>query len=222
MKVSISESDWNKLRFEHRDPVEFFGSWLPRANSRCVQLLPVQCDHRWGRHWAGGRAHKGAGGLHQSGQTFAETEAARVPGRIFYQERKRFTFNNQTTDAARVSTCMAFYIFRKMGVPASRCNFAHIHVNENDMGIYANVEPIKKPMLQRLFGDDSGNLYEGTASDIRNEFDARVEKKTNEDEDDWSDVERLKAALDSTDDDAIDQIAELVDIDAFWHLRRQP
>ena len=134
---------------------------------------------------------------------------------LFYQERKRFTFNNQTTDFARVSTCMALYIFRKMGVPASRCNFAHVYVNDNDMGIYANIEPIKKPMLQRLFGDDSGNLYEGTVSDIRTDFDARLEKKTNEDENDWSDVEQLMAVLDSTDDDVIDQIAELVDIDAF-------
>ena len=102
-----------------------------------------------------------------------------------------------------------------MGVPASRCNFAHVYVNDNDMGIYANIEPIKKPMLQRLFGDDSGNLYEGTVSDIRTDFDARLEKKTNEDENDWSDVEQLMAVLDSTDDDVIDQIAELVDIDAF-------
>ena len=215
VKVSISESDWNKLRFEHRDPVEFFGHGCREQIPDVFNYYPSNVTLDGEDIGQVGVRTKGLVGSINPARPSLKLKLQEYQDELFYQERKRFTFNNQTTDIARVSTCMAFYIFRKMGVPASRCNFAHIHVNENDMGIYANVEPIKKPMLQRLFGDDSGNLYEGTASDIRNDFDARVEKKTNEDEDDWSDVERLKAALDSTADDAIDQIAELVDIDAF-------
>ena len=79
-------------------------------------------------------------------------------------------------------------------------------VNDDDMGVYANVEAIKKPMLRRLFGDDSGNLYEGTVADIRTGFTARIEKKTNEDEDDWSDLNALLAAIESPDDEFVERI----------------
>ena len=74
-------------------------------------------------------------------------------------------------------------------------------VNDDDVRVYANVEAIKKPMLRRLFGDDSGNLYKGTVADIRTGFTARIEKKTNEDEDDWSDLNALLAAIESPDDE---------------------
>ena len=215
VRVSISESDWNKLRFEHRDPVEFFGSGCHEQIPDVFNYYPVDVTMDGESIGQVGARTKGLVGSINPARPSLKLKLQEYQEDLFYKERKRFTFNNQTTDAARLSTCMAFYVYRKMGVPASRCNFAHVHVNENDMGIYANVEPIKKLMIQRLFGDDSGNLYEGTVSDIRTDFDVRVEKKTNEDESDWSDVQRLKDALDSTDDDAIDQIAELVDIDAF-------
>ena len=88
-------------------------------------------------------------------------------------------------------------------------------VNDDDMGVYANVEAIKKPMLRRLFGDDSGNLYEGTVADIRTGFTARIEKKTNEDEDDWSGFERSPVAIESPDDEFVERIDAVLDIDAF-------
>lgn len=215
VRVSISEADWNQLRFEHRDPVEFFGSGCREPIPDAFNYYPADVTIDGESMGQVGVRTKGLVGSINPARPSLKLKLQEYQEDLLYKERKRFTFNNQTTDAARLSTCMAYYMFRKMGVPASRCNFSHVYVNENDMGVYASVEAIKKPMLQRLFGDDSGNLYEGTVADIRTGFDVRVEKKTNEDENDWSDVERLKAALDSTDDDAIDQIAELVDIDAF-------
>ena len=111
---------------------------------------------------------------------------------VYFEQAKRFTFNNQNQDASRMRTCMAYYIFASAGVPASLYNFAHIQINDQDLGVYSNVEPIKKPMLARIFGDDEGNLYEGTADIRAGGFMDRIEKKTNETEDDWSDIYRLR------------------------------
>lgn len=82
-----------------------------------------------------------------------------VPGqRVF--GLKHLTLNNNHQDDARVRQCLAYELFAKAGLPASRCNFAHVVVNGEDLGIYSNVETIKGNYLRRNFGDDTGNVYE--------------------------------------------------------------
>jgi|MDTC01.1.fsa_nt_gb spore coat protein CotH len=215
VQVTMAPEDWETLRFERRSAVTILGSNCdePIPDSYNYYPADVAIDGEL-LEQVGVRA-KGFVGSINPGRPSLKVKLQEYQDDFFYKEQKRFTFNNQSTDATRVATCMAYYIFRKMGVPASRCNFAHVSANELDMGVYANVEPIKKPMLQRLFGDDSGNLYEGTVSDLRTGFTARLEKKTNEEEDDWSDVERLIAAIEAPDDVFIEKISEVVDIDAF-------
>jgi hypothetical protein len=75
---------------------------------------------------------------------------------------------------------MAYDVFTKAGVPAPRCAFAHVVVNGEDLGLYSNVEAVKKPFLAEHFGDDSGNLYEGSGgADFRDGFFDHFEQKTN-------------------------------------------
>ncbi len=71
--------------------------------------------------------------------------------------------NNQ--DDSRLNTCMSYHVFREAGSPAPRCNYARVLLNGEDLGVFSNVESLKKPMLRRWFDDDSGNLYEGVLSD---------------------------------------------------------
>ena len=215
VQISIAEEDWNQLRFEHREPIEFFGDGCQEPIPDAFNYYPATVELDGTSLGQVGVRTKGLIGSINPARPSLKVKLQEYQDDLLYQERKRFTFNNQTSDAARLSTCMAFYIFRKMGVPASRCNFAKVQVNDSVMGVYANVEPIKKPMLERLFGDDSGNLYEGTVADIRTNFTARVEKKTNEDEDDWSDFQALLAAVEAPDETFISEIDEVLDIDAF-------
>ena len=72
---------------------------------------------------------------------------------------RRFTLNNAKQDPSLIRQCLGFALFAQAGVPAPRCNFAHVTVNGHDLGIYANVEEVRKPMLARHFADDDGNLY---------------------------------------------------------------
>jgi len=74
-------------------------------------------------------------------------------------------------------------------LPASRCNFANVTVNGQNLGVYVNVEEIKEPMLARQFTNTTGNLYEGVLSDFRPQFVNTFEKKTNEDDPSRADLD---------------------------------
>jgi len=40
-------------------------------------------------------------------------------------------------------------------------------MNGEDLGIYVNVQPVKRGLLRGHFDDANGDLYEGTVSDFR-------------------------------------------------------
>ena len=127
----------------------------------------------------------------------------------------RFTFNNAKQDPSAINTCMAYHIFAAAGLPAPRCNFATVEVNGNNLGLFVHVEEIKAPFLEWQFGDATGNLYEGTVSDFNRGYRGTLEKKTNEEADDWSDIEAVAAALEDSSPAGLETLAQLVDLDQF-------
>lgn len=127
---------------------------------------------------------------------------------------EKLTLNNANQDVSLIKQCMAFKAFRDAGVPASRCNFAHVTVNGKDLGVYANVESITKRMLRRFFADDSGKLYEGQLSDFRSDWSATYENKDAKDTD-RSDIDAVVAALAKSDAEVPAALGALVDLDAF-------
>lgn len=137
-----------------------------------------------------------------------------VDGERFFGE-KRLTLNNQNQDASLIRTCLAYTVFRRAGVPAPRCNFAEVFVNGVRMGVYANVDSIKKPFLRRHFDNDEGNLYEGTFSDFREGWTGTFEKKSNESEQGLPEIEDLKRVLEETDGALVTALDEVLDVDAF-------
>jgi CotH kinase protein len=73
---------------------------------------------------------------------------------------EHLTLNNNHQDPALIRQCLGYGLFRAAGLPAPRCSFAHVVVNGEDLGIYSNVEPIKKEFLRRNFADATGEVYE--------------------------------------------------------------
>lgn len=128
---------------------------------------------------------------------------------------KRMTLNNNKSDPSNTHQCMAYDLFAQAGAIAPRCNFARVRVNGVDLGVYSHIESIKKPMLRRHFEDDGGNLYEGQGADFSANRVDLMELKTNEAENDRSDLDAVVAALESDDDALLDTLGEVVDIDAF-------
>ncbi|MBN2326443.1 MAG: CotH kinase family protein, partial [Candidatus Omnitrophica bacterium] len=98
--------------------------------------------------------------------------------------------------------------FRVLGLPAPEKQFVSLLFNETFVPNYIQVERTGKYMMDRLFSDESGNLYRGVEQanlDYRgenpNSYRANYEKITNELEDDYSDIIKLCFAFSATSDD---------------------
>ena len=132
-----------------------------------------------------------------------------------YSGLSRMTLNNNRQDPSLVRQCLAYDLFAKAGLPAPRCNFAHVTVNGWDLGIYTHVESIKKPFLERHFTSNSGNLYEGQVADFIPGLMEVFEKKTNKEENDFSDLQSVVDALDADDGALFESLAQVIDMDVF-------
>ncbi|HJN76844.1 MAG TPA: CotH kinase family protein [Myxococcota bacterium] len=128
---------------------------------------------------------------------------------------RRLTLNNAVSDPSYVRQCISYSFFTDASMPAPRCSLAQVTVNGEDLGIYVNVEPIKEPMLARHFDESEGNLYEGTLSDFREGWTGTLEKKTNEGEDDWDDIDALVEAVATDDDELLSALETVLDLESF-------
>ena len=128
---------------------------------------------------------------------------------------ERMTLNNSIQDPSMVNTCLSYRVFAAAGNPAPRCNFATVSVNGKDLGLYVHVEEMKAPFLSRHFESAEGNLYEGTVSDFTATYRGTIEKKTNTDAADWSDIDAVVAALQDPTDAGLKALGEVVDPDRF-------
>jgi len=132
-----------------------------------------------------------------------------------YRGVRRLTLNNNKQDPALMRTCLVYRVFRDAGIPAPRCNFARVSVNGTPLGIYSNVEPIKKPFLRRHFGDDGGTLYEGQLADFAPNWSVNFERKTNKKEGEGGEIAAVEQALSKPDDQLVAAISALIDYDEF-------
>ncbi|MBM4352406.1 MAG: cellulosomal protein [Deltaproteobacteria bacterium] len=119
-------------------------------------------------------------------------------------------FNSNWRDDSMIREFLACELFRKGGVKASRAAFYRVFADVGEgpvyWGLYTLVEDVSDSVLDNQFDDDDGNLYkpDGAGADFTH-FDAQgFVKKTNEELEDWSDVQAVIDALhaDPTDADA--------------------
>jgi len=133
---------------------------------------------------------------------------------------KRLTLNNDRQDPSHTHQVMSYALFRKAGIVAPSCNLARVSVNGELLGIYSNVESIKKPFLARYFSDNNGNLYEGQLADFTVELVSKFERKTNKTAPDGgppdrSDLDRVVQALNASDADLLAELGKVIDVDEF-------
>ena len=108
---------------------------------------------------------------------------------------KRITLNNSRQDPSMIRTQMAYFVFERAGLPAPRTGFARVNVNGQDIQLYVNVEQIEHYVLPRVYGDDEGNLYEGTISDFSDDLRDSFEKKNHTKVNDWQDIDVVSTLL---------------------------
>jgi hypothetical protein len=127
---------------------------------------------------------------------------------------KQLTLNNNAQDESRISQCLGYGLFAEAGVPASRCSFAHVTVNGEDLGVYSNVESIKESFLERHFGDGEGQLYESGGALVPGGT-GGFQPKVDEENPDCTDLDALVTALEAPDDELPAALEPVLDVDAF-------
>lgn len=212
--ITVQPADWDRIREEGRSANEIYSGCLKPDFAYTTVSASARVD---------GVSFSKVG-LHKKG--FIGSLSAFKPSlRLLLDKfekqalhgQKDLTLNNSHSDPSYLRQCLAYEVFAAAGVPASRCAFARVTVNGQALGLYVNVEPVKKPLLRRSFPDDGGNLYEGGAgADFIGSRLQLFEKKTHESDPDISDLAQLSAALETEGEQLVEKLSPLVDLEAFY------
>jgi len=115
---------------------------------------------------------------------------------------KKINLNNNFNDPTLMREKLFLDVLMDIGVHAPRCVYAKVYLNNTYWGLYTIVDQIDKVFLLSNFDDKSGNLFKGdtrTGMPCANlayhpdpmEYRNCYTLKTNENINDWSDLENL-------------------------------
>jgi spore coat protein H len=143
---------------------------------------------------------------------------------------KQLSLKNNSHDNSLLREKIASDIFRDAGIPSPQTAFYRVYVDFGEgqtyFGLYTLVEQVDNTVIKTQFIDASGNVYkpENNAASFREGTYSQsdMNKKTNEDFADYSDVEELYDALNAdtrlTDTEAYKtRLENIFDVDAFMH-----
>ncbi|MDE0654278.1 MAG: CotH kinase family protein, partial [bacterium] len=220
ISIEIAVEDWDTLRHQTRTFEDLFAEieeyQLSRPFAKIYTWFPATVTIDGETHTQVGVRKKGFIGSQSDTKPALKLRFDKyVDDQSLGGVMERMTLNNSVQDPSMINTCLTLEVFAAAGSPASRCNFATVSVNGKNLGLYVHVEEIKAPFLERHFATSEGNLYEGTVSDFTPEFRGTIEKKTNEDADDWSDIDAVVAALQDPTDAGWADLSLMVDLDDF-------
>ena len=207
--ITLPADHWEALRRETRGPAGVFGAGPPtkftwhRAAATIDDVAVADVGVR----------KKGFFGSVDSARPSLIVDLNRFVPQDPVTGLRRLTLNNNKQDASCVAQFLAYRLFRAAGVPAPRVGFAAVTVNGEPLGVYSNVESIKKPFLTRVFGRDDGGLYEGTVTDL---VPASLEKLEIETHDRLRHrLDELARLLAADEPLALDRVEALVDVEEF-------
>lgn len=122
-----------------------------------------------------------------------------------YDGLKKFNLNNNFKDPTFMREKLMCDFARGMGAYAPRCTYARVYLNNVYWGLYNLVEQVDKTYLSQHFPDNDGNLFKGDPSgDLRwidaseSSYYTKYELKTNETQNDWSDLVHLIDKINNT------------------------
>jgi spore coat protein CotH len=133
-----------------------------------------------------------------------EDEYPEIDNQRFYGF-KQLSFSNAFNDSTYMRDAIAADTLAESGLVAAETAYYEVIMDYGEgpvsLGLYAMIEVIDDTVIDRFFGGDSGNIYEGdgrgvslaqgTFNQIQNSF----LKENNREEADWSDIEELYNTL---------------------------
>lgn len=131
-----------------------------------------------------------------------EDDYPQIDNQRFYGFKK-FSLKNNYGDKSFLREKVAADVFKNAGLAVSNTAFYTLYIDHGNgpeyFGLYTLVEEVDNTVIDTQFSSDDGNLYkpeEGSANFVEGTFDElNFEKKTNEDDEDWSDIIGLFSAL---------------------------
>ncbi|MFN8135793.1 MAG: CotH kinase family protein [Bacteroidales bacterium] len=150
-----------------------------------------------------------------------------------YQEVKKINLNGQHNDPTLIREKLFYDCWKKAGLPERRTSFVQLFINKEYYGLYTNLEEFDKDWLQRVYGENEGNLYKCTypaelgfrGSDQQLYKDVAsgsstggraYDLQTNETADDYSDLVALITALNQpVDANFANQVSTLINVDGL-------
>ncbi len=218
IQITVSEQDWNKIRFQTRHFHEVLNAsrqFKPPDHPYTYVDASVTID---GVEFSKvGIRKKGFIGSQSHSRPSLKIKLNHIDQNGGIEGLRNLTLNNNQQDAGQVSQFMGYALFNAIGSSAPRCAYAQVTVNGENLGIYSHVESMRNPLLKRAFGNDKGTLYEGTVVDFYKEWENSFEHKRG---DDKSGREKIKALIDVLAKDKVTEetIGEHVDLDSFYRF----
>ena len=131
-----------------------------------------------------------------------EDDYPQIKNQRFYGFKK-LSLKNNYLDKSMMREKVATDIFRNAGLAASHTAFYTVYIDHGNgpqyFGVYTLVEEVDDTVIDTQFSSDDGNLYkpDGDAASFANGTfnEEEYEKKTNEDEADFTDVSNLLSVL---------------------------
>jgi hypothetical protein len=141
---------------------------------------------------------------------------------------KQLNLSNNYDDESLMREKVGADMFRQFGLAAAQTAFCVVYVDHGSgsqyYGVYALVEEVDDTVIETQFTSGEGNLYKpdgDAASFASGTYDTdELEKKTNEDEADYSDVKSLYTVINSADRTSDteawkDDLESVFNVDAF-------
>ena len=182
VQITVAEADWDKIRNQTRnfyDALQASRKENPVKGPYVYVNASVTID---GIEFPDvGIRKKGFLGSQNSIRPSLKIKLNHVDKKAKLGGQTVLTFNNNNQDTSQMSQFMGYALFNAAGSPAPRCALARLTVNGKNLGVYSHVEPIRKPLLRRGFGNDRGTVYEGTVTDFFPGWEGSFERKIGKD-----------------------------------------
>ena len=146
-----------------------------------------------------------------------------------WKKLEKLNLNGEHNDPTVTRSKLGWDILRSFGVPAPRCNQVELYLNNQYVGLFANVEQIDEEFVESRFGNKNGNLYKclwpadltfkGLNSDVYktgNSGRRTYELKTNEELDDYSDLANFIDVLNNTpEEELVCELEQVFNVDTY-------
>ena len=218
VQITLPQQDWDTIRYQSRD--------IRTALSASRQFQPMESPYTYVEASVSidgvvfpkvGLRKKGFIGSLSNTRPSLKIRLNHVDKDGGIEGLTNLTLNNNKQDTGLVSQFMGYALFNAIGSPAPRCAYAKVTVNGKSLGIYSHVETVRKPLLERAFGNSDGPLYEGTVVDFYEGWENSFEHKRG---DDTRGRAHINAIIDLLADPKATEadIGKLVDLDSFYRF----